>query len=61
MEVDREIAIQRLQERNHFTEEECMKRLDSQSTNEQRAAFATHLIRNNSTMKELEEQIEKLL
>ena len=32
-----------------------MKRLDSQSTNEQRAAFATHLIRNNSTMKELEE------
>lgn len=61
VEVDRDRAIQRLQQRNHLTEEECIKRLDSQLSNEQRAAFATHLLRNNSTLACLEEQIKEIL
>lgn len=61
VEVNREIAIERLKQRNHLTEEECLKRLNSQSTNEQRAAFATHLIRNNTSEDDLKKQIDKLL
>ena len=58
MEVDREVAIQRLQKRNNLSTEECKKRLDCQWSNEKRESYADVVIRNNGTKEELKKEIE---
>ena len=61
MEVDREIAIRRLQNRNNLSTEECEKRLDCQWSNEKRESYADVVIRNSGTLEELRKEIEHYL
>jgi dephospho-CoA kinase len=57
--TDKEIAIQRLQRDRNLTREEAEKRLASQLTNEERIKYANLIIRNNGSIAELEEQVER--
>lgn len=61
MEVDHDTAVKRLQSRNHFTPEECEKRISNQWSNEQREAFADVIIRNNGSYEDLVQKVKEAL
>lgn len=52
--ADRDIAMQRLMNRNGLSEEEARKRIESQLTNEQRGAYADSIFENSSPEKTVE-------
>lgn len=53
--------MKRLQSRNHFTTEECEKRIRNQWSNEQREAFADVIIHNNGSYEDLVHKVKEAL
>eukprot|EP00127_Corallochytrium_limacisporum_P005964 Clim_evm41s215 gene=Clim_evmTU41s215 len=59
LEVEPEIAKDRLMTRNGFSEEEAMKRISSQMSNEERRKKVTKSISNNGTQDELKQKVDQ--
>jgi dephospho-CoA kinase len=59
--VDTSIQLQRLMERNHFTETEALARIHSQMPLQEKKALAEEVINNNGTVQETKAQLEKIL
>ncbi|MFD1707961.1 dephospho-CoA kinase [Siminovitchia sediminis] len=59
--VDEHTQLQRLKERNHFTEEEAMSRISSQMPLRKKVELADAVIDNNGTIEQTEEQVERLI
>lgn len=57
----RETRLARLMERNNFSEEYALKRIDAQIPDEQKTNLCDYVIDNNSTMESLNNQIELVL
>jgi phosphopantetheine adenylyltransferase/dephospho-CoA kinase len=55
--VEREVAKARLMARNNLSEEEALKRIDSQITNEERTRLANVVIQNGGDVEELKERV----
>jgi dephospho-CoA kinase len=60
VEVDRELALERLMKRNQLTSEQAEIRLNAQLSNEERRKYATNVI-NNMTDQDLLEGICRYL
>lgn len=56
VEVDPEMAIQRLVSRNNLSMEAAKMRLNSQLTNDERRKYGNYVIRNDSTTEHLQDQ-----
>ena len=59
--VDETTQLARLKKRNHYTDEEAHKRLDSQMSLAKKKAYADVIIDNNGSEKALKEQVDVLL
>jgi len=59
--VPREVAIERLMERNKLSRDEAEKRLNSQSTNEERMPYATFIIDTNQPIEQTGQIINQKL
>ncbi|MEN1968250.1 dephospho-CoA kinase [Lentibacillus sp. N15] len=59
--VDEEVQLKRLMERDHFTEEEAIQRIQSQIPVKEKAAMADAVIDNNGTKYQSYEQLETVL
>lgn len=59
--VDEDVQLQRLMDRNEFTEKEAFQRIDSQMPVKEKAELADAIINNNGTKLESFEQLEKIL
>lgn len=57
--ADKEVAIQRLQRDRNLSQEEAEKRLATQLSNDERVKYADLIIKNNSSIEELREQVER--
>lgn len=58
---DVEIQRQRLRERNFFSDEQIEKRLNSQTSLDEKKKMATFVLTNNGTLQELSAQVDELL
>jgi dephospho-CoA kinase len=58
--VDEETQIERLMKRDHLTREEAMRRIASQMSIEEKKRYADIIIDNRGSLKELEDQVERL-
>jgi dephospho-CoA kinase len=58
--AEKETQVQRLVARNAITEEEALKRIESQMPIEQKASFADHVISNNGTAEELVNTVQEV-
>jgi len=56
----RERQIQRLMERDGFTREEAMRRIETQLPLDEKVAYAHYVINNNGSLEETEEQVLRL-
>lgn len=59
--ADPDVQKQRLMQRNQLSEHEAQQRLDAQLPIEEKVRVADHVLWNNSTLENLEEQVDKLL
>ena len=59
VDVDTEIAVERLVEHRSFEEEDARKRIEKQVSRESRAEIADYVIKNNSSIEAFEEEINK--
>ena len=59
--VDKNTQLKRLMQRNNLTEEEALKRINSQSPQNDKAKKADFIIENNTDLKNLELQIKQVL
>ena len=57
--ADKEVAIQRLQRDRNLSPEEAKKRLATQLSNGERIKYADLIIKNNGSIEELQEQVER--
>jgi dephospho-CoA kinase len=57
---DEAVVVQRVKQRNNLPEEEILRRIRSQLSNQQRARHATVLIENNGSLEELSQHVQKL-
>ncbi|TLD86989.1 dephospho-CoA kinase [Helicobacter sp. MIT 05-5294] len=57
----KELQLKRLQERNHLSEEEALKRIESQISLEDKRVMASDVIENYGTLEELQSAIESYL
>lgn len=60
IQVDRNIARDRLMARNNLSSEEATKRIDSQMSNEERSKYATYVLENNTNSEQLELETRRL-
>lgn len=58
--VEREVAIQRLMSRNNLERTEAEKRVNSQMSNTERESFAHFIIKNESSLDELESRVHDI-
>ena len=56
--IDEEIQLNRLMDRNHYTKEEAIVRINSQIPQADKINKADYVIYNNSSVKELEQQVK---
>ncbi|GIN91790.1 dephospho-CoA kinase [Siminovitchia terrae] len=59
--VNKETQLERLMERNAFTEEEAISRIASQMPLQEKVKMADAVIDNNGSMEETERQLEQLI
>ena len=59
VDVDTEIAVERLVEHRSFEEEDARKRIEKQVSRESRTEIADYVIKNNSSIEAFEEEINK--
>ncbi|MCR6095557.1 dephospho-CoA kinase [Salipaludibacillus agaradhaerens] len=59
--VPKSIQLKRLKERNNYTEEEALKRINSQLSLDKKKAYATYIIDNSSDLTHTREQVTTLL
>lgn len=59
--VDENVQLQRLMDRNNFTEEEAMARIRSQMPLEQKSKLADAIIDNNGELDETRQQLETII
>ncbi|MGG3800132.1 dephospho-CoA kinase [Metabacillus fastidiosus] len=59
--VDENVQVKRLMERNNYTYEEAKMRMEAQLSLEDKLKLADHVINNNGTIGETEEQLNKLI
>lgn len=59
--TDPDIQRERLMQRNQLTQEEAQKRIDAQLPIEEKVRVADYVLWNNSSVENLEEQVDKLL
>jgi dephospho-CoA kinase len=57
--ADKEVAIQRLQRDRNMSQEDAEKRIATQLSNEERIKYADFIIKNNGSIEELREQVER--
>ena len=60
IEIDRDLAIERLQVRNHLSKEDSQKRVNSQISNEERKQYATAVITNSGDIDVLQNKCNDL-
>lgn len=59
--VDKKTQLERLKDRNHYTDEQAQKRLSSQLSLDKKKTYADIVIDNNGTKKELKKKVNALL
>lgn len=59
VDVDTEIAVERLVEHRSFEEEDARKRIEKQVSRDSRTEIADYVIKNNSSIEAFEEEINK--
>ena len=59
--VDKDLQLQRLILRNNYSEEEALKRINSQMCQEEKLEKADYVITNNSTLNELSNKVKEFL
>lgn len=59
--VPRELQLKRLMERNHLSQENALRRIESQLSDAEREKFVTDWIDNSGTTQQLEKQVGELL
>lgn len=59
--VPRELQLKRLMERNHLSQENALRRIESQLSDAEREKFVTDWIDNSGTVQQLEKQVGELL
>jgi len=60
VDTDRETQLERLVAQRGMTRQDAEARIDAQATREERLAAADHVIRNDGSLRELEEQVARL-
>ena len=60
VDIDPEIAVQRLVELRGMEEQDARKRIASQLSREHRLAHATHVVRNDGDFDDLRAQLDAL-
>ena len=59
--TDDEIRLKRLMKRNNLSKEDAQLRIDSQIPQEEKVKKVDYVIKNNTSLKDLEIEIEKVL
>ena len=59
--VDKEIQLERLMKRNNLSEDEALKRINSQIQQEEKLNKADYIVYNNSDLNNLKQQTEKIM
>lgn len=59
--VPKEMQIQRLMQRNNFTQEEANARVNSQMSTEEKLRLATYAVENTGTIESLSEKLEAII
>ena len=61
VQCDDKLRLERLMKRNNFTKEQALKRMNAQMPQDDKINKSDFVIHNNSTKKELAEQVNELL
>lgn len=61
VDIDKDIQVERLMNRNNITKEEAVYRIDTRITNDEKAKLADYIILNNSTHTKLKKEVLKTL
>lgn len=61
VDIDKDIQVERLMNRNNITKEEAVSRIDTRVTNDEKAKLADYIIVNNSTHAKLKKEVLKTL
>ena len=61
VDIDKDIQVERLMNRNNITKEEAVSRIDTRVTNDEKAKLADYIILNNSTHSDLKREVLKTL
>ena len=61
VDIDKDIQVERLMNRNNITKEEAVYRIDTRITNDEKAKLADYIILNNSTHSDLKREVLKTL
>ncbi len=61
VDIDKDIQVERLMNRNKITKEEAVSRIDTRVTNDEKAKLADYIIVNNSTHAKLKKEVLKTL
>lgn len=61
VDIDKDIQVERLMNRNNITKEEALYRIDTRITNDEKAKLADYIILNNSTHSDLKIEVLKTL
>lgn len=61
VDIDKDIQVERLMNRNKITKEEAVFRIDTRMTNDEKAKLADYIIVNNSTHFKLKKEVLKTL
>lgn len=60
IDIDREVQICRLQQRDHLSRDQCLRMLNAQASREERLAAADDVVDNSSDVPSLHRQLTKL-
>lgn len=61
VDIDKDIQVERLMNRNNITKEDAVSRIDTRVTNDEKAKLADYIIVNNSTYSDLKKEVLKTL
>lgn len=60
IDMDREVQIRRLQQRDHISRDQCLRMLEAQASREERLAAADDVVDNSGDVPSLHRQLTKL-
>ncbi len=61
VDIDKDIQVERLMNRNNITKEEAVSRIDTRVTNDEKLKASGYIILNNSTHSDLKREVLKTL